>query len=107
MLTLIVGLDASGKSNNLAPLSKRYSLTPSTVVTRLGGAACRVDTPTQSVDNKPNVSKFAGIEPESKPMRNIEESRLRIAGILGMKMTIVKKKFEKFWERLPRRGRKS
>jgi ABC-type hemin transport system ATPase subunit len=35
-LTLIVGRDGSGKSNNLAPLSKRYSVIPSTVVTFSG-----------------------------------------------------------------------
>src|SRR5262245_46769362 len=38
MLTVTVGLDESGKSSTLSPLSSRYSVIPSTAVTLTGAA---------------------------------------------------------------------
>jgi hypothetical protein len=85
MLTLIVGLEASGNRSNRAPLSNRNSLTPSTVVTSVGGAACASCPPARLQATKPNEVVATGSDPVSKPKRNIDESRLRITVSLSDK----------------------
>ena len=42
MFTVTVGRDASGKSSTRAPLSSRYSVTPSIEATLTGGSASAV-----------------------------------------------------------------
>ena len=92
MLTLMVGRDASGNRSNRAPLSKRNSLTPSTVVTSVGGAAVAVSWSAMLVHSErlpiasPETARFDDIgdnPPRRLAMNNAETLLpLRICGTL-------------------------